>query len=132
MSTAMAICSAARSYTASRTQTVSASTRCETQAPFAMNSSAARTCLASSRTTSRTTTLVSTARMPFANVFSDRDLHIRRGSLFPLFHKEGVVNVLGAEPPGPTDDHSTLMLVPFQHRSLPDAKLLANLGRHRA
>jgi hypothetical protein len=43
-STANAMCSGVRSYTASSTHSVSANTRCDTQAPLAMNFSAKLTC----------------------------------------------------------------------------------------
>jgi hypothetical protein len=70
------------------------------------------------RTTNRTNTLLSIARMAFANVFSNRVLHIRRGP-FPLFRKEHVLNILGAKPPHPTDEHSAV--VPFQYGTWPNA-----------
>jgi hypothetical protein len=60
------------------------------------------------------------ARMPPANVFSNRALYIRTPFL-SLVRKERVVNILGAKPSDPSDDHSALMLLPFQFRAWPDA-----------
>src|ERR1700746_2166930 len=96
-----------------------------------MNSSAARNCVVSSRTRSRTTTFVSTARMPLANVFPNRVLNVRRRPLFHPFGKERVVNIFAAEPPDPADDNSVPLLVPFQYGTGADAEFPANLGRHR-
>jgi len=52
------------------------------------------------------------------------------GVFFRFFRKKCVVNILGAEPPDPADDHSARMLVPFQYRTWPDTELLANRGRN--
>jgi hypothetical protein len=55
----------------------SANTKCDTHAPLAMNDSASRTCSGLSRTTKRTSTFVSTARMLLADVFSNSLFHTR-------------------------------------------------------
>src|SRR4051812_32905474 len=79
MPMAVAMARAESSYTADRTQTVSASTSWETHAPLATKASAAASCLASSRVASRTRTLVSTACMALS--------HVRAPALFQLLER---------------------------------------------
>jgi len=118
---AVEICSALRSYTASRTHTVSASTRCDTQAPPTMNFSAAPTCAASSRATKRTKTFVSTARMPFSAVLSDTCLYIRGTCLSRRLRKECLMDILRAIPSRPTYDDMIVLLVPLKYGTRPNA-----------
>src|SRR6202041_278626 len=131
MSTAVAMCSAVRSYTASSTQMVSTSTRWETHAPLEMNFSANSTCSGSSRTTSRTTRLVSTARMSLADVFSNRILHIRHILLGCLPRKECQVNVLRRMPTCSANNNLATLLVPFENGTWAHPELLADLGGYR-
>src|SRR5258708_10080369 len=128
MSTAVAMCSAVRSYTASSTQMVSTSTRWETHAPPEMNFSANSTCSGSSRTTSRTTRFVSTARMSLADVFSNRILHIRQILLECLRRKECQVNVLRRMPACSANNNLATLLVPFENGTWAHSELLADLG----
>jgi hypothetical protein len=128
---AVATCSAERSYTASRTQVVSASTRCETHAPPAVNFSAAPTCSGLSRTMSCTTTLVSTARMPLADVLSDCVLHVHRPLWSCVIGKQCVVDILRCITPCPANDDLIALLVPFEYGTGADAEFLANFGRNR-
>src|SRR5258708_11037362 len=131
MSTAVAMCSAVRSYTASSTQMVSTSTRWETHAPPEMNFSANSTCSGSSRTTSRTTRFVSTARMSLADVFSNRILHIRQILLECLRRKECQVNVLRRMPACSANNNLATLLVPFENGTWAHSELLADLGGDR-
>src|ERR1700679_2659711 len=130
MSTALAICSEVRSYTASSTQVVCASTRCDTQAPPEVNLSATSTCSRLSRAMSRTTRLVSTARMLLAHVFSNRILNVRFSLLGHLLWKERRVNVHRRISPCSANKHAIIVLVPFEDGAWTDAELLANLGRY--
>src|SRR5215831_18975329 len=98
-----------------------------------MNSSAARTCARSSRTTKRTRIFVSTARMPLADVRPNGFLHIHR-RFFPrefLLREQRVVDILRGIPSGPTNYHILALFVPLEHRPWPHAELLSNLRRHR-
>src|SRR5271155_963699 len=130
MSRAVAIWTAERSYTASSTQVVSASTRCDTQAPLPMNSSAARTWFASSRTTRRTKTLVSTARMPLADVLSNPLFHIRRSLFCRSLREERLVYVIRRVPPCSANYDLVILLLPFEDGAGSHAEFLANLDRY--
>src|SRR5579862_1266388 len=77
----------------------------------------------------RTSTLVSTARMPCADMLPDRCFHVdalRRA----LLGKDRLVNLARGIPPRSADDDLLALLVPFEHRPRADAELLANLGGH--
>src|SRR5437899_12632633 len=104
MSTAVAMASGSRSYTDASTHVTSASTRCGTQAPRATNASAAATCLASSRVTSRTRTFVSIARTPPLDIATQARLQIGKRAGLRRFGEQGSVNVLGRESARAPDD----------------------------
>src|SRR5258708_19443390 len=131
MSTAVGMWSAVRSYTGSSNQMVSTSRRWETHAPPEMNFSANSTCSGSSRTTSRTTRFVSTARMSLADVFSNRILHIRQILLECLRRKECQVNVLRRMPACSANNNLSTLLVPFENGTWAHSELLADLGGDR-
>src|ERR1051326_6518222 len=127
MSTTVAISRARSWYTAARTHVASRSTRCETQAPFSTNASAAASCRTSSRVTSRTRTFASTARMP--------PLYVRPNAPFELseppgvrrtFRKHRPVHVLRRESSSTPYDDLLPLLVPFQNGTRSDSELLSH------
>src|SRR5262245_49664812 len=95
-----------------------------------MKSSAVRTCFGSSRTTRRTNTFVSTARMPLANVLPDSVLHIERSLLCVSLGEEHAVNVFRCVPPRPANHDLIILLIPFEYGAGSHSELLANLSRH--
>ena len=88
------------------------------------------TCLASSRVTRRTSTLVSTARTAPLHVLPHTGLQIREGSPFWRSGKEGPVDFCRREAAGTANDNLLPVIVPLQHRPGPDPELLSNLGGH--
>src|SRR5687767_6612127 len=131
MSIASASSVAPTSYTELNTQVAFISTRCETHAPPSTKTSAALACLASSRVTSRTSTFVSTARMPALHVAPDAFLQLFQGLGHGAPGKQHPVDVLGAVAPRATDHDLAVFLVPFQHGAGTDTQPLADLGRNR-
>src|SRR6202020_264481 len=105
---------------------VSTSPRWETHAPPEMNVSANSTCSGSSRTTSRTTRLVSTARMLLADVFSNRSLYIRHILLGCLRRKECQVNARGRMPTCSANNNLATLFVPFENGTWTHPELLAD------
>src|SRR3954463_11187297 len=96
-----------------------------------MNFSATSVCCISSRTTSRTSTLVSTARMFLADMLPDSFLHARHflaGS--QAFGEQRLVNIEGGASAGLAHDHFIIRLVPFQDRAGTDPELLPHFGGH--
>src|SRR5713101_6324734 len=119
-----------RSYTELSTHVASTSTRCETHAPRATKVSAAATCFASSRVTSRTSTFVSTARMAPLHVRAHAGFHLLdaagpRGAL----REQGPMEVFGGIAPGAANDDFLALLVPFQDRARADPELLPHFHR---
>src|SRR5271165_4470140 len=128
---AVAIAGASRSYTAVNTQIASASARWETQAPFSTKASAAATCLASSRVTSRTSTFVSTARTPPFHVPPHSRFHLLDGSrLWRSLREQCAMDILGRIAPCTAHEDSLALLVPLQNRARTEAELAPDRCRH--
>src|SRR4051794_21672819 len=96
-----------------------------------MKDSASSTWSESSRTNSRTRTLVSTARMLPADVFSNRVLGIHRRPWRNAIRKQRLMYLLGAVAASPAHDHLIAFFVPLQDRSRPDPEPLTNFRGHR-
>src|SRR5687768_11464777 len=103
----------------------------DTQAPLATNFSAATTCLGSSRATSRTRRLVSTARMALPDMAPNALLHLLR-ALAPdhAFGEQRVVNILGVVPPSAPHDDLSVHLVPLEDGPRVDAEHSTDFRRH--
>src|SRR5690348_4246818 len=110
---------------------VSARTRCETQAPFATNASAASTCPGSSRVIRRTSRFVSIACMLALHARADALLELHGRVAFRRPVEQARVDVLGAVEADTTDqDRSVRALLPGQHRAGREAELPPHVGRN--
>src|ERR671914_2477143 len=105
--------------------------RCGTHAPLATKASATATCFTSSRVMSRTSTLVSTARMALLDVPPDSVLHLLDGSPFWCLREQHPMNIFGRIAARLPDDNPVTILVPLEHRARTDTKPLAHFGRNR-
>src|SRR5262245_2622448 len=130
ISTTVAMAAGALSYTETSTHTASTSTRCDTQAPGSTNLSAAATCLGSSRATSRTSTLVSTARTAPLDVPPNALLQIAQCSGLWGRGKHRPMHVLRRITPCSANDDLFTVVVPLNDGSRTDPEFPANLGRH--
>src|SRR5438067_600492 len=80
---------------------------------------------------SRTRTLVSTARKPFADMPAHARLHLRDSAwLGRPFGEEGTMNFLETKPAGSPHHHVFAFFVPLEDRAGPDAQLAAHLCRN--
>src|SRR6266568_1694673 len=98
----------------SRTQVISARTRCDTQAPGRTNASAACAWRASSPTTRRTSTFVSTARMALPNVSANpgREL-VEAAGAAGAFREQRLTHVFERVPARAADHDPVLRLLPL-------------------
>src|SRR5215475_12144940 len=104
------------------------STRCEIHAPGFTKSSAAASCFGSSRTSKRTRTLVSTARMAGPHMLPDAFLEILEASRLGLLREQRPVEILEGVASNASDRDAIILGVPLQDRSWDEREALANLG----
>src|SRR5882724_4368595 len=75
---------------------------------------------------SRTTTFVSTARMPLSYVSANSVLHISDIRHLRLLRKERLMNIFGCITPSPAYDYLIVLFIPFQHGSGPHTQFLSD------
>src|SRR5438552_605056 len=96
--------------------------KCGIHAPLAMKASATASCLASSRVMSRTSTLVSTARMALLDVHPDSVPQLFEASPFWRLREQHPMNVQRRIAACLADDDAVAILIPLEHRARPDAQ----------
>src|SRR2546425_7653151 len=79
----------------------------------------------------RTSTLVSTARMALLDVPPDSVFHVLDGSPFWSLREQDPMNVFGRIAARLPDDNPVTILVPLEHRARTDTQPLAHLCRNR-
>src|SRR5947207_862317 len=113
-------------------QTTSSSTRCDIQNPAAECFSAIFVCLGSSLRMSRSTTLVSAARMLLPDVIADRSINLLDGGSRRWPSGEEPLADLGpGRATSASNDDLALPLIPFDDRAGFQPELLTYLDRHR-
>ena len=105
--------------------------RWEIHAPEATKASATSAWSASSRTSSLTRTLVSTARMSASQVRSDALVHVVRPMRIGRRGKQGIMDIPRGVLRRPPDDHLIAPLVPLDGRTRGQSQLLPNARRYR-
>src|SRR5262245_40738786 len=80
---------------------------------------------------SRTSTLVSTARMAFLDVFPDSGLYGTNTSSSGRLGKQRAMNFFGGKAARLANHDPVAVFIPLQHRSGTNTEALANLGRNR-